>query len=119
MRIGPGGGGSSTRPRVYVSKSRNDPPQGLVLRQGDEQRRELRPSVAAGESQPQRLQVAADRLQLPDELPGSVVIEPVARSLAQLLEPLERRRRVGGELRLLGLQHLDGELPRLVQVASA
>src|SRR6266487_999422 len=91
MRIGPGGGGSSKRPRVKVSKSCIGPPQRLVLRQGLEQRSQLGPAVLAGQRQPQRLQVAADCLQLADELASGVVVEPVARACAELLEAVQSR----------------------------
>src|SRR6266513_1437148 len=91
MRIGPGGGGSSKRLRVYVSKSRIGPPQRFVLRQDLEQGGQLRSAVPAGQRQPQSLEVAADGLQLADELAGGVVVEPVTRTFAELLEALQRR----------------------------
>src|SRR4051812_20472396 len=119
MRIGAGGGGSSKSPRVYVSKSRIGPPQGLVLRQRLEEGGELRPAVASRQRQPQRLEVAADRLQLPDELARGIVIEAVACAPAKLLEADERRPRVWGQLRGLGLEHLTRELASLVQVPRA
>src|SRR5919201_6236750 len=119
MRIGPGGGGSSTGERVSVSKSRIDSPQRLLLRQRLEQRRELGAAVAAGQGQPQRLQVSPDRLQLPDELAGSVVVQTVRGPPTKLLEALQRRTRLLRQPRRLRLEHLLGESARLIQVAGA
>src|SRR5439155_25705983 len=84
-----------------------------------EQRGELRPALASRQRQPQCLQVAADSLQLADELAGGVVIEAVARPLAKLLEALERRPRVGRQLGLLGFQDLPGKLAGLIEVPGA
>src|SRR5436190_16258021 len=119
MRIGPGGGGSSKSERVYVSKSRIDPPERFLLWKGLEQRSQLRPAVPAGEGQAQRLQVAADGLELSDELPRRVVVEAVRRALAELFEALEGRTRLARKPRGLGLDDLPRKLARLVQVAGA
>src|SRR5919202_6066716 len=119
MRIGPGGGGSSTSRRVKVSKSRIGPRQRLVLRQGLQDRGKLRAAVAAGQRQTDRLQVAADGLQLAEQLFGRLSIEAVAGSCAQLLEPLERRPGVRAEVGRLRFGDLASELARLVQVARA
>src|SRR3954447_27021698 len=64
IRTGPGGGGSSTSDFVYVSKSRIDPPQGLLARQRSDDGPQLGPAVAAGERAPDGAKVPTDRLQL-------------------------------------------------------
>src|SRR5690348_12031945 len=71
IRIGPGGGGSSSIRRVSVLYRRialaYGPAQQLVPRQSSDDRGQLGPALAPCEHEPQRLQVAADRLQLPDD----------------------------------------------------
>src|SRR4029077_14913268 len=60
---------------------------------------ELRPTVAPGESEAKRLQIAADRLQLPDDRPR------LEARLDELAEARERLRRVD-----VGLDRLEHEL---------
>src|SRR5439155_9752787 len=91
MRIGPGGGGSSSLRRVSVLESRIDPAQGLVARKRGDDRPELRATVATGQCEAHGAQVAADGLQLLDERAG---VEAVA--LPQLAKALERRPRALG-----------------------
>src|SRR5579885_3878451 len=90
IRTGPGGGGSSTSDLVYVSKSRIDPPQRLVARQGHEHRPELGAAVAAGERPAHPAQVAAGGLQLADDRLRPLLAERAVRLRAQLPEPHER-----------------------------
>src|SRR4029453_16423390 len=61
--------------------------------------------VAPGQRQPQRLQVAADGLQLADELAGGVMVEPVTRTFTELLEALQCRTGLVRQLNGLGLEH--------------
>src|SRR5689334_22955748 len=83
MRTGPGGGGSSTSDFVYVSKSRIDPPECLVARDGGEHSPELGAGVAAGQGAPDRAQVAPDGLQLAQDRPRRVAVEHLVRGRAQ------------------------------------
>src|SRR5712691_6609089 len=90
MRTGPGDAGSSTSDFVYVSKSRIDPPEGLVAWQRRDHGPELRPAVLPGQGAPHSPQGPADCLQLADELTGCVLAERAVRTLAQLAEARER-----------------------------
>ncbi len=87
MPIGPGGAGSSTSCLVRVSESRMHPPQRFVGGQGGDDGPQLGAPLGPGEREAERLQVAAHRLQLADEV---LAVEPAR---AQLGEALERRTR--------------------------
>src|SRR5438270_9376510 len=71
IRIGPGGGGSSSSRRVSVLWRRTSlaygPAQQLVPRQRSDDGGQFGPALAPGEHEPQRLQVPADGLQLADD----------------------------------------------------
>ena len=134
-RSRPGGGGSSTsstgkrvvephradrtgvvRPRPGVSATRPArPTRRSVSSRGRNATtvHELRPALGAGQRQPQRLQVATDRLQLAHELTSARLVEHVGAALAQLDEPLERRTRLVAESHRLRLEHLTRDLPHL------
>src|SRR5829696_8390972 len=90
MRTGPGGGGRSTSDFVYVSKSRIDPPERLVTRNGRDDSPQLRAAVAAGQGAADRAQVPADGLQLAHDRLRVVLRDRRARAVAQLSEPHER-----------------------------
>src|ERR687889_1445945 len=90
MRIGPSPG-SSTFVFVSVSKSRIDPAQSLVARQGRDHGPELRPALLAGESDAQCAQVPADRLELAHE---GARVEVAVAAFDELTEALERLARV-------------------------
>src|SRR5579864_7191580 len=96
MRIGPGAAGSSTSWRLSVSKSRIDPPERLAALQRGEHRPQLRTAFAAGEREAQRAQVAADRLQLAQDLARACRVEPFRGGGAQLAEAFKREA-LGGE----------------------
>src|SRR4051794_21860897 len=91
MRIGPGGSGRSTTLRCRVLESRIDPPERLDAVELGEHAPQLGPLLGARERAAQRAQVAADRLQLADELARLRLVQPLARALAQLAEALERQ----------------------------
>src|SRR3954471_21825973 len=112
-----GGSGSSSLRRESELESRIDPPQGLVARERGDDRPELGTALAAGQREPQRLQVAADRLQLAHDRTRGVLAEPAVRALAQLPEALERRHRLRGDVRGLRLGDRAREAARLVEVA--
>src|SRR6266581_1405631 len=101
MRIGPGGAGSSCFSRVSVSESRIDPPQALFQRERLDHGPELRAPVAARQGEAQGTQVAADRLQLPDDL---AAVDAAVRALDELAEPFQRRPRLFRQPRGLGLE---------------
>src|SRR5437764_10425282 len=91
IRTVPGGGGSSTSDFVSVSKSRIDPPQGLVARQRGEHRPELRAALAPCQHAAYRAEVAADRLQLAHDRLRRVPVQWAVAGEPQLAEALQRR----------------------------
>src|SRR5579864_4912044 len=115
IRIGPGGGGSSSSRRVSVLCRRTDlaygPAQQFVPRERGDHRCELGPALAAGEREPERLQVAADRLQLAHD---RARLDP---GLDELAEAAERLRRV--DIHLFRLEHDPCVVARLGEVARA
>src|SRR5438105_7299968 len=115
IRIGPGGGGSSSSRRVSVLWRRTSlaygPAKQLVPRQRGDHGGQFRPALAPGEHEPQRLQVPADGLQLADDC---------ARLHARLDELAEARHRLGRvDVDVLRLEHDLRILPRPGEVARA
>src|SRR5215210_580850 len=92
IRTGPGAAGRSTSDLVYVSKSRIDPPERLVARDGGDDSPQLGAAVAAGQGAADGAQVPADRLQLADDLLRRVLRDRRLCAGAQLPEPYERLR---------------------------
>src|SRR3954469_10672174 len=90
MRTGPGGSGRSTSDFVYVSKSRIDPPERLVARDGRDDSPQLGTAVAPGQSAADRAQVAPDGLDLAHDRLRVVLRERRSRAVAKLAEPVER-----------------------------
>src|SRR4051794_19397114 len=86
MRIGPGGSGNSTSARWRVLESRIDPPERLGAIDLGEDAPELGAALGAGQRAPQGAQVAADRLQLADQLPCLRLVEALGGALTQLTE---------------------------------
>src|SRR5437588_8818083 len=115
IRIGPGGGGSSSSRRVSVLWRRialaYGPAQQLVPRQSSDDGGQFGPALAPGEHEPKRLQVAADGLQLADDR---------ARLDARLDELAEACHRLGRvDVDVLRLEHDLRVFPRLGEVARA
>src|SRR3972149_11432882 len=92
MPTGPGGGGSSSFFRESELKSSIDPAQRLVAGEREHDRPELRPALGAREREPKRAQVAADRLELAQDLLRRQRREVAVRALAQLAEARQRGR---------------------------
>src|SRR6185437_3894078 len=83
----------------------------LLARQRRDHGPELGPTVAARQREPNRFEVAADRLQLAQD-PARIDA-----AFDELAEPLERLRRI--DLNVLRLEHLLRVLTRFAQVARA
>src|SRR5438270_7760366 len=115
IRIGPGGGGSSSSRRVSVLWRRTSlaygPAQQLVPRQRGDHGGQFRPALAPGEHEPQRLQVPAYGLQLADNRPR------LDARFDELAEACHRLGRVDADV--LRFQHDLRVLPRLGEVARA
>src|SRR5437867_12806654 len=90
MPMRAGGSGSASTRRVSVLESRIDPPERLLAWQRGDHRPELGPAFAPGEREAQRAQVAADGLELADELPR---VGAAIGTVDELAEARQRLRR--------------------------